>query len=41
MPGITCTSCHRSVVRIDDRNVQSDLSDALIVAFDMAGIRPG
>jgi hypothetical protein len=41
MPGITCTSCHRSVVRIDDRGVQSDLSDALIVAFDMAGIRPG
>jgi hypothetical protein len=41
MPGMTCPGCHRSLVRIDDRAVDSDLSDALIAAFDEAGIKPG
>ena len=40
MPGIRCGSCGRSVVRIDDRNVQSDLSNALIIAFEAVGFAP-
>lgn len=41
MPGLTCPGCARRLVRIDDRHVQSDLSDALIDAFNRAGIAPG
>lgn len=41
MPGTTCPGCHRSLVRIDERSVESDLSDALIGAFAEAGIKPG
>lgn len=41
MPGMVCPSCDRRLVAIDDRNVQSDLSDALIDAFNRAGIAPG
>jgi len=41
MPGITCPGCMRPLVRIDDRDIASDLSDAVIAAFDAAGISPG
>lgn len=41
MPGIRCPGCGRSLVRLDDRNVESDLSDALIAALRSAGIEPG
>jgi hypothetical protein len=41
MPGITCPACRRPLVKIDDRAVDSDPSDALIDAFDAAGIAPG
>ena len=41
MPGMICPGCDRRLVRIDDRNVQSDLSDAVIDAFDRAGMAPG
>ena len=40
MPGYTCPGCGRQPVRIDDRDVQSDLSDALIDAFGQVGLRP-
>lgn len=40
MPGYVCPSCQKEPVRIDDRSVQSDLSDALISAFVQAGLRP-
>jgi hypothetical protein len=40
MPGYVCPGCARRPVRIDDRDVQSDLSDALIDAFEHAGLRP-
>jgi hypothetical protein len=40
MPGYTCPACSRHSVRIDDRGVQSDLSDALIDAFGQVGLRP-
>src|SRR4051812_48587140 len=38
MPGIRCPGCARSLVSTDDRAIDSDLSDALIAAFKMAGI---
>lgn len=41
MPGLTCSRCGRPMVMIDDRDVASDLSDALIAAFNSAGIAPG
>ncbi len=41
MPGLVCPGCHQSLVRMDDRNVQSDLSDALIDAFNAGDIKPG
>jgi hypothetical protein len=41
MPGLTCSRCGRPMVMIDDRDVVSDLSDALIAAFNSAGIAPG
>lgn len=41
MPGMVCPDCGRRLVMIDDRNVQSDLSDALIDAFNQSGLGPG
>jgi hypothetical protein len=41
MPGITCPSCVSRLVRIDDRAIESDLSDAVIAAFTAAGMSPG
>ena len=41
MPGLTCSRCGRAMVMIDDRDVASDLSDALIAAFNSAGLAPG
>ena len=41
MPGMVCPGCDRRLVMIDDRNVQSDLSDALIDAFNQSGMSPG
>lgn len=41
MPGMVCPGCDRRLVMIDDRNVQSDLSDALIDAFNQSGLAPG
>ncbi len=41
MPGIKCPGCDRSFVRIDDRDVQSDVSDALIAAFATVSLKPG
>ena len=41
MPGMVCPGCDRRLVMIDDRNVQSDLSDALIDAFNQSGMAPG
>jgi hypothetical protein len=41
MPGMTCPGCRRPLVMIDDRAVQSNLSDALIDAFRSAGVAPG
>jgi hypothetical protein len=41
MPWIKCPACDRSLVRIDDRGVDSDLSDALIDAFTAASLAPG
>jgi hypothetical protein len=41
MPGIRCPGCDRPVVRIDDRSVDSELSDALIAAFKSIGLEPG
>jgi len=41
MPGMICPGCDRRLVMIDDRDLQSDLSDALIDAFNQAGLAPG
>lgn len=41
MPGIKCPGCDRSLIRIDDRDVQSDVSDALIDAFAAVSLKPG
>lgn len=41
IPGIVCAACGRGMVRIDDRDVASDLSDALIDAFNSVDMRPG
>jgi hypothetical protein len=41
MPGLECPGCHRALVNIDDRAVESDLSDALIDAFKSVGLVPG
>ena len=41
MPGHNCPACGRTMVLIDDRSVESDLSDALIAAFNSVGIAPG
>ena len=41
MPGMVCPGCDRHLVMIGDRGVESDLSDALIDAFQQAGIAPG
>jgi hypothetical protein len=41
MPGLRCPGCGRSLVRIDERSVDSDLSDALIDAFASASLVPG
>jgi hypothetical protein len=41
MPGLVCPRCGTRVVCMHDRNVESDLSDALIAAFDSAGVKPG
>ncbi len=41
MPGMTCPGCALTLVRVDDREVESGLSDALIAAFDAAGVVPG
>jgi hypothetical protein len=41
MPGIRCPGCGPNLVRLDDRNVESDLSDALIDALSSAGLNPG
>jgi hypothetical protein len=41
MPGLTCSRCGRPMVMIDDRAVASDLSGALIAAFNSAGLAPG
>ena len=41
MPGMTCPMCSRSVVLIGDRDIASDVSDALIDAFNGASIAPG
>ena len=40
MPGITCPGCDRALVMIDDRTIDSHLSDALIDAFAAAGFAP-
>jgi hypothetical protein len=41
MPGLVCPACSRAMVMINDRTVESDLSDALIAAFDSVAIAPG
>jgi hypothetical protein len=41
MPGLTCPSCHLRMVRIDDRDIASDLSFALMAAFQSVGFGPG
>ena len=41
MPGLTCPGCVSRLVRIDDRAIESDLSDAVIAAFTSAGMSPG
>ena len=41
MPGIVCPGCGRSLSMIRDRDVASDVSDALIDAFNVAGVKPG
>jgi hypothetical protein len=41
MPGLKCPSCDRSLVKSYDRDLQSDLSDALIDAFATVGLKPG
>lgn len=40
MPGITCPSCGRRMVGVNDHDVASELSNALIAAFDAVGLRP-
>ena len=41
MPGLTCPNCQRKMVRIDDADVASDLSFALMAAFESVGLKPG
>ena len=41
MPGLKCPGCARSLVMIGDRDVASDLSDALIDAIASASLVPG
>jgi hypothetical protein len=41
IPGLFCPGCRMQLVRVDDRKVDSNLSDALIAAFKSAGIKPG
>ena len=41
MPGLVCPACGHGMVRIDDRAIASDLSDALIDAFNSVEMRPG
>lgn len=41
IPGLFCPGCRTQLVRLDDRTVDSNLSDALIAAFTSAGIEPG
>lgn len=38
MPGARCGRCGHTIVKVDDRAVDSELSDAAIAAFDAAGI---
>ena len=40
VPGLQCPNC-RSGLMLKDRDVESELSDALRDAFERAGIRPG
>ena len=40
MPGWECEGCGRRIVMIHDRNIQSTLTDALIDAFNRAGLAP-
>ena len=40
MPGWVCPGCSRRLVMIHDRNIQSDLTDALVDAFNRAGLAP-
>jgi hypothetical protein len=40
MPGMLCPGCAMRLVMVNDRSVQSDLSDAIIDAFNRAGIVP-
>jgi hypothetical protein len=40
MPGQGCPGCSRPVVRIDDRDLGSNVSDALIDAFNVVGLKP-
>ena len=41
MPGLKCPGCGRALVMIDDRDIASDFSDALIDAFASASLVPG
>ena len=41
IPGLKCSGCDRSLVKIYDRDLQSDLSDALIDAFATVSLKPG
>ena len=41
LPGLVCPRCRAQMAGIHDRAVESDLSDALIAAFDAAGMKPG
>ena len=41
MPGRTCPACGHAVVLIGDRDIASDVSDALIEAFQSEAIKPG
>ncbi len=41
MPGIRCPRCDRPLVMIDDRSIDSDVSDALIAAFAAGEFGPG
>lgn len=41
MPGLTCPQCQLRMVRIDDRDIASDLSFALMAAFESVDFKPG